>query len=174
MQKLVKLTSALLITMAVGTSGVELTTTAAQAKAKRTERTLPKSIRGTWWHYDGKGHYGKTTITAKKIKSRSYSSGEWFKYSTAIHSRKLSANPDKLKIHNNWGVISGHYHGWTDVRGWNQSAGDGTYYKLSQRQYHGKKVRVLKLAGGAGIETYSHQYTTKKLAKHFKSSHEIY
>ena len=171
MRKLMKLVSVLVVTVTIGVIGGTLTTTTAQAKAKMTERTLPKAIRGTWWHYDGHGRYGKTTITAKKIKSRSHSNGN---YTTIIHTRKQSADPDKLKIHQNWGVISMRYHGWTDIRGWNQSAGDGTYYKLSHRQYHGKRIRVLKLAGGAGIDTYSHQYATKKLAKHFKNSHEMF
>lgn len=174
MRKLMKLVSVLLVMVAIGVVGGTLTTTTAQAKAKRTDRTLPKAIRGTWWHYNGHGRYDKLAITAKKIKSRSYVDGTWHSYTTMVHSRKLSTDSDKIKLHQHWIVILEHYRGWTNVRGWNQFSGDGTYYKLSHRQYHGKRIRVLKLAGGAGIDTYSHQYATKKLAKHFKSSHEMF
>lgn len=170
--KVTKLISVALVTLTVGGTGV-LSAPAVTAQAKSTMKVFPKSIRGTWYHYDGKGHYGTTKITAKKIKERSYSSGHWYTYTTPLHHRKTTADPDKASRHLKWGVAI-KVSGWTDLRGWNQSAGDGAYYKVGHQRYHGKHVRVLKEAGGAMIEVNKHSYKTKHLAKHFQRSSEIY
>lgn len=170
--KVTKLISVALVTLTVGGTGV-LSAPAVTAQAKSTMKVFPKSIRGTWYHYDGKGHYGTTKITAKKIKTRSYSSGHWYTYTTPLHHRKTTVDPDKASRHLKWGVAI-MANGWTDLRGWNQSAGDGVYYKVGHQRYHGKHVRVLKEAGGAMIEVNKHSYKTKHLAKHFQRSSEIY
>lgn len=90
---------------------------------------------------------------------------------TSIHVRNVNANPQKAKLHP-WSVAT-KLGSWTHLMGWNQFAGDGTYYKVSHRKYHGKNVKVFKAAGGYDMAVFQHNYTSKKLAKHFAKSSEI-
>lgn len=167
--KLAKALATMLVAVTVGGAGVALPSEAAQAKS--TLKAFPKTMRRTWYHYDGHGHYGTVKVTATRLKGRSYAAGEWSKYGTSIHVRKVNADPQKAKLRP-WSVAT-KWGSWTHLMGWNQSAGDGTYYKVSHRKYHGKNVKVFKAAGGYDMAVFQHNYTSKKLAKHFAKSSEI-
>lgn len=164
-----KFLSIAVLVLGMGLVSLNVTPLAGQAKVKMTARTLPKSIRGTWWHCDRQGHYSKIRLTAKKIKVRQR--GQHF--TETVHSRKADASSSK-GFHPYWVFISQRIHGWTNVYGWNQGSGDGDYYKVVHKRYHGKQIRVLKQGGGAGIVTNERDYPTKQIAKHFKSNHTAY
>lgn len=169
--KLATVMSSALVALTIGVAGtVSQPTEVAQAKS--TLKAFPKAMRRTWYHYDGNGHYGTVKVTATKLKGRTYSFGAWSKYGTTIHARNVHADPMKAKVHP-WSVAT-KFGSWTHVMGWNQSAGAGTYYKVAHQRYQGRSVKVFKVAGGADMTVFQHNYSTKKLAKHFQRSSEIY
>lgn len=175
MHSWIKMVGVGVLALSLGTVSLNAAPISGQAKVQMTDRTLHKSIRGTWWHYDGKGHYGKIVITPKQIKTRHYESDSgWSTNSIHIHSRKASIITGR-KIHSSWGVIFSQGKKWgSNVRGWNQNAGYGDFYKRSYKRVNGKKVRVLTVAEGVTMSVWEHDYPTKKLAKQFKNSHEIF
>ncbi|MEJ6401077.1 hypothetical protein [Nicoliella lavandulae] len=54
-----------------------------------------------------------------------------------------------------------HGYNWLNTYGWNQSAGDGTFYNLHQFGKH----EVLTVAGGYNVSAYGHYYRSAKVAK---------
>lgn len=79
---------------------------------------------------------------------------------------------DKNKM-DNWGVIKefdveGRH--WLNVRGWYQSAGDGSYYGVKSRNIDGETMPVLTIAGGAGMWPSQHLYPTKAAALSMKDT----
>ncbi|WP_395322788.1 hypothetical protein [Levilactobacillus parabrevis] len=146
--------------------------TAAQASTRKTVKALPKKLQGAWYHYDGHGKHDRVKFTATKWRTVGYQNGSRYASTSTLHQRKLNADPDKLARHANWVVgwkMTVRRANWTDLRGWNQSAGDGTYYKVANKRYHGQKLAVLSEAGGAGVWVTQHYYASKQVAKQMKN-----
>lgn len=155
-------------------TGVPVT---AQAKNKLTMKSFPKRYRRTWYHYDGKGKYDKLSFTSKAEKWDDDGEDSGTQY---LHVRARNANPYKAETHSHW--ITGtpmtvrHAH-WISVYGWNQLAGYGIFYKVTNKTYKSTKYQVLTYAAGAGLAHARHYYKTQKIAKkignhHFKG--EVY
>lgn len=152
-----------------------------QASAKTTLKTFPTSLHRTWYHYDGHGRYDTLHFSAKKFKYSEYYDHKWYHGTSTLHYRNDSVDSKKPKTHPSWTV--GHiYHigktTWTNTMGWNQTAGDGSSYKIETKTYHHKKVRVLSEAGGAEFWIDDHFYTSKgtahKLGNHHFSGEHYY
>lgn len=173
MKKQILLTTILLAAMGVGGFQTSQVTTA-HARAKKTMKVYPKRYRHSWYHYDGHGKYDKVRFTKKVWHYAQYYDGTTTKGTLTLHSRSVRADLDKAKIHGSWVVgqkFSFRHASWIDLRGWNQSAGDGTYYKVTTKKFHGKKVSVLTDAYGAMVTTDKHYYRSKKVAKRLGNHH---
>ncbi len=134
-------------------------------------RVFPHVLRHTWYHYDGNGRYDRITFGYKRYIGHYYYDG-WNTYYGKIHYRNLHAT--KVSHHPNWAFatpVYAHHMHWTNVYGWNQGAGDGEYYGVKVRHYHGIPIRVLNDAGGAEIWTSQHYYATKKVARNLGNKH---
>lgn len=145
-----------------------VTPTTAQAKAQRTAKVYPKRLRGTWYHYDGQGKYDRVKFTKTKWRSVGYDNQQRYASTLKLHQRRVSADPEQIARHPKWVVgykLRARHASWIELRGWNQSAGDGTYYKVANKHYHGQKIRVISEAGGAGLWVIQHYYASKKVAK---------
>lgn len=144
------------------------------ASAKTTLKSFPTSLHRTWYHYDGHGRYDTVRFSSKKTSYSQYYDHKWYHGTSTLHYRNVKSDPDKIKIHGTW-VVGGVFRmgktTWTNIRGWNQSAGDGTSYKIETKTYHHKKVRVLSEAGGAGFWIDNHFYTSKGTAHRLGNHH---
>lgn len=168
--KLNQLMGILGVTLMVGTaSPIVAPSVVAQAKTKTTLKTFPKSIRGTWHSYNLAGrNYHAVRFTAKGL--------AWQEnVSTRL------GQPDKLKVHKlpfsgtrkagswQW-VFAIKKQGFVKVSAWDKTVTlppEG-YYRVIQKKYQGKKIRVLQQTNQlTGHRYYEYSYTTKKLAKHF-------
>ncbi|MCT2887677.1 hypothetical protein EFS12_02090 [Levilactobacillus brevis] len=128
-----------------------------------TIKVFPKRIRGTWYTYDT---YDKKTVRIRITEKKMM----FGKSISRLHSRKTTAYPKvgaKVK-HPSW-IIGYNFkyknEKWTQMYGWYQSAGAGSFYRRVQHKIHGKKYSMLQLAGGAGISTFGYAYHSKKEAK---------
>ncbi|HJE86727.1 hypothetical protein KB236_07605 [Levilactobacillus brevis] len=145
--------------------------TTAHAKAQRTLTAYPKRLRGTWYHYDGQGKYDRVSFTAKKWRTVGYDNNQRYASTLKLHQRPMSADADQVVRHPKWVVglkLRARHASWIDLRGWNQSAGDGTYYKVANKYYRGQKLRVMSEAGGGGLWVIQHYYPSKHVAKQMK------
>lgn len=162
---------ALLAGMTLG--GAQMVTpTTVHAKAQRTMKVYPQRLRGTWYHYEGAGKYDKVKFTATKWRTAGYDNTQRYTRTTTLHQRLASADPAQIARHTNWVVGQKMWvrqANWVGLRGWNQSAGDGTYYKVANKPYHGQKLAVLSEAGGAGLWVDQHYYASKQVAKQLKN-----
>lgn len=134
-------------------------------------KVFPKVLRHTWYHYDGHGRYDQITFGYKHYRMHNFYE-KWDVYNGKIHYRNLKAT--RISHHPNWTFATPvYYHRmhWTNIYGWNQGAGDGDYYGVKIRRYHGHRVRVMSEAGGADIWTDSHYYATRKVAKALGNKH---
>lgn len=134
-------------------------------------KVFPKVLRHTWYHYDGHGRYDQITFGYKHYRMRNFY-GKWDVYNGKIHYRNLKAT--RISHHPNWTFATpAYYHRmhWTNIYGWNQGVGDGAYYGVKIRRYHGHRVRVMSEAAGADIWTDSHYYATRKVAKALGNKH---
>jgi len=134
------------------------------AKTRRTMKTFPKSIRGTWYSYQDH-KMSRTKITAKKIV------GDGHVY--RLHSRKVTyvvKNNVKAK-HLSW-VIAGtrtlsNKEHWVNVIDWHQISGYGSFYRKATHKLGGHKHAILQMASGVGVWTDGHGYHSKHLAKKY-------
>lgn len=160
MKKLVRLI--LLVVVCLLTVGTLSTTAFAKPNGYSYSR-LPKGMMGKWYTYTNFG-YGK-----KKLYKIRMSNKNLRKYKK--HKVYWGKNEKKgLKTVKYWtatqtGKIHGYHWIWT--YGWQQSAGDGTYYNLHKFGKH----KVLTVADGAGIWTSAHYYRSKKVAKKMGMKH---
>lgn len=161
--------------------GLSLVALPAQASTKTTLKSFPTSLHRTWYHYDGHGRYDTIHFSSKKMSYAQYYDHKWYHSTSTLHYRNANTDPDKIKRHNSW-VVGHTFHigkaNWTNVMGWNQSAGDGSSYKVETKTYHHKKVRVLSEGGGAEFWIDNHFYTSKgtahKLGNHHFSGERYY
>lgn len=127
---------------------------------------ISSSMQGTWYSVDDKGKMNTTTITAHTV-TESFA-GE--KPSTITWYNDNGSDPDdRSDIHGDWGRVGSMFNRdgikLINVRGWNQSAGDGAYYGVKQETVNGKPTDVLITAGGARILCYVTSYRTAAMAK---------
>lgn len=135
---------------------------------------VPKELVGTWYGYSKYSEQpdqidvmtikGNLMTTNGVISSLHTDSERTPADRAALHSDG-GAVPDPAK--ENWGVASpldqeGRI--WLNIRGWYQSAGDGTYYSVKERNINGKMTPVLTEASGAGIWSEMHYYSNKETA----------
>lgn len=121
---------------------------------------LPNKLQGTWYSYD-EGKLNTLTITSNKI----ISNGD----TETIHARPKNADAMKAANHPTWGVAMifpklARGIRLLNVRGWNQTAGDGDDYGIINTN----GMTVLDLAGGAGAETDANFFKSKQQAKQNK------
>lgn len=169
-----KLLTALAVATMITPLGLTLPATpTVSATSKYTLKVFPKRLQRTWYHYAGKGHYSAIKFTNKTIKDREYFDGKYSTSTSHLHYRKVNVDPDKIATHP-WAVGHAFYFRkahWTNVMGWNQSAGDGDFYKVGTKTYHGHKLRVLSVGGGAEAWIINHYYTSRKVAKTLGNKH---
>lgn len=134
------------------------------AKTRRTLKTFPKSIRGTWYSYQDH-KMSRTKITAKKIIGDGYVN--------RVHSRKenYSVKVGTKRKHPTWVIARmatlTNKERWVNTLGWYQTAGAGGSYRKTVHKLGGHKHAVLQTATGAGYWTFSHGYHSKHLAKKY-------
>lgn len=120
---------------------------------------LPKDIQGTWYSYN-EGKLETLTISNDKI-TDDYGS-------TTIHARPKNTNSMKASKHPKWSIaltpsaIRGQH--FTQIMGWNQSAGDGESYAI----INVNGMTILDSAGGADYWTDANFYRTPQQAKQNK------
>lgn len=170
---------ALLVATTIGIGGTTLTApTTAQAKAKSSLKAFPKSMRGTWYHYEeNNGYYYKSMkFTAKKLVLRNYfasSHGDFTKKTTLKYIKAKSVtsygNSFGSKRRNRVSAFAAKK-GYTMVvpDGFFATNGAGTY-KVIHKNYKGKSVKVLyrKISSTDPIRATDHFYQTKTQAKYF-------
>jgi len=154
------------VSVAVVTPG-----TSAQAKAKPSLKALPKSIRGTWYHYEeNDGYYYQTLkLGAQKAtyKNAFDAYGNLHKQTTLnLHVLKNARNAGSTysRKYNNWMYAIAQKGGYTELSHWNFGftyVGYGQY-KVMHKNYRGKSVKVL-----YNKEVKDHLYQTKAQAKFF-------
>lgn len=143
---------------------------------------VPSELVGTWYGYSEYSKQPEQIDTLEIAGNKLTLNGE----TTELHQdsertsqeRELLSGKgdpnqiDKNKM-DNWGVIKefdveGRH--WLNVRGWYQSAGDGSYYGVKSRNIDGETMPVLTIAGGAGMWPSQHLYPTKAAALSMKDT----
>lgn len=171
--KLRYLTGSLLAAASLGVSlTVTQTQTPVQAKAKSSLKAIPKSVRGTWYHYEEhNGYYYQTMkLSAKKMTvykgfdayGRKHAKSKYTLHTLKNVNNALSYS-SKKKAH--WIFATNKKKG-VEIGPWNfgfNFVGNGVY-KVTHQTYKGKKVKVLTNRNG---EVKDHFYQTKAQAKHF-------
>ncbi|WP_367295196.1 hypothetical protein [Levilactobacillus yonginensis] len=174
--KLLKIVSAVMVATTTGAAVVVATPgVTADAKSKKSLKTLPKSLRRTWYHYEkndkGKFRYSKLTISSKKIKDtwNGWGNTKASTYKYVLHqydpAKKLQTGKDSWIFANKVGKS-------TEVGYWRDSKSAMTHrfmqtsYKVVTANVNGKKVKVLhaKNLRSLPVDT-PYYYTSKHLAK---------
>ncbi|WP_203639092.1 DUF4179 domain-containing protein [Levilactobacillus wangkuiensis] len=134
------------------------------AKTRRTMKTFPKSIRGTWYSYQDH-KMSQIKITAKKFIVDGHVN--------RLHSRKVTyvvKNYANMK-HPSWVTAGMMIHSnkerWVNVMGWYQSSGYGSSYRKATHKLNGHKRAILQMASGVEAWTDGHGYHSKHLAKKY-------
>ncbi|AYM02251.1 hypothetical protein [Levilactobacillus yiduensis] len=170
---------ALLVATTIGIGGTTLTApTTAQAKAKSSLKAFPKSMRGTWYHYEeNNGYYYKSMkFTAKKQVLRNYfasSHGDFkAKKTLNLHQAKSVGSFrngfNEKKVNQVSAFVA--KKGYTRVLPYGIFASDGLgTYKVIHKNYKGKSVKVLYKKPNANdlSQSTDHFYQTKTQAKYF-------
>jgi hypothetical protein len=172
--------SALMVATTIGVTAAITGPTTVQAQAAKTSlAAFPKSIRGTWYHYEeNNGYYYKTvTIGAKKMTVKNYFDAfgkKKAKWTGTLHTTKNQDND----FRQGWGNKKSHWTsaksvkgGYTKVVAYGMFAtnGGGTY-KVIHKTYKGKSVKVLynkAVVKNWGKQLADHYYQTKAQAKFF-------
>jgi len=174
--KLMKLVSAVMVATTMGAAVVVATPgVTADAKAKKSLKVFPKSLRRTWYHYEkndnGKFTYSKLTFTAKSLTMK------WAGCGTT------KASTDKYVLHpynpakklpkgkDSW--IFAYKAGKSTKMGfWNTTKRAMTTkhalssYKVVTAKVNGKKVKVLHAKNLTSLPVdIPYYYTSKQLAK---------
>jgi len=166
--KLVKLFSAMMVATTLGATAVVVTPQTdltAQAKAKKSLKTIPKKFRGTWYHYEKADGYNYKKISASKMKDhfRHETNNYTMHQFTLSKGIKAKTNPHK------W--MYAYKHGSKYIMdSWETypifGAKYSNKYSMTTRKYKGKTVKVIKSEptnGGGWWWIYS---PSKAMAKH--------
>lgn len=115
------------------------------------KKEFPKSFQRTWYAYNkNEKKYEKITFyKGAKISSRSCYDGKCF-----------TSKPSRVKIF----YYTDFRNGIWNVKGINQTAGAGMYYKVGTKKIKGKNYKVLKEYYGAGA-LFDRYYFTKKIKR---------
>lgn len=144
--KLIKIVSAVMVATTLGATAVVATPQAdltAQAKAKKSLKTIPKQFRGTWYHYEKADGYDYIKISASKMKNhfRGRTDNYTMHQFTLSKGIKATTNPHK------W--MYAYKHGSKYIMdSWETYSLVGAKYcgnySMTTRKYKGKTVKVIK------------------------------
>lgn len=126
---------------------------------------LPANMQRNWYYVDDNGDTHTLKISDNKMTYHSPDSQD----SVSEIYLTDGSDPDTTAIHSNWGRVSGpmftaHDISFINIRGWNQSAGDGSYYGIKSEDVDGVNTDVLVEAGGASVLCDAVYYPTLTLA----------
>lgn len=122
-----------------------------------TDRYMPKvwEFGPDYMKYDGHKNMVHSVEDYTAAEKKWFNSGDWakppIKSRMAWESIGWLTDTDGIK--------------WLNTRGWYQTAGDGTFYRIGTELINGKRVQVLFQASGAGLWTDGHAYPTQALAQ---------
>ncbi|MFD1456147.1 hypothetical protein ACFQ44_10765 [Levilactobacillus lanxiensis] len=175
--KLMKIVSVVMVATTMGTAVVVATPgVTADAKAKKSLKTFPKSLRRTWYHYEkndnGKFTYSKLTFTAKSLTMK-WAGWGTTKVNKADKYVLHQYNPAKKlqKGKDSW-IFAYKAGKSTKMGGWNTTKSAMTAkdalssYKVVTAKVNGRKVKVLhdKHLTSLPVDI-PYYYTSKQLAK---------
>lgn len=124
---------------------------------------VPADMQGTWYSADNDSDstlsFGPHSLTADGQTSQLYKQGNWDGSDADQSVQDATSTWLSAKFYDVHGL---HF---LNVRGWTQSAGDGSSFAVHTETIDGKQVKVLVSAGGAGFWTDSVYYQTKDLAQ---------
>lgn len=135
-------------------------TSSSQSNSQKTASIVPAALKRTWYGYDDDGKLNTVTITDDTLTaggSKIY-----------LHTRDNNIDPSQEPQHDDWGNASmGNIRGidFLNVKGWNQTAGDGEYYGVKQENVARQNIDVMVEAGGAGAWCSQTYYASVDLAK---------
>jgi len=165
--KLGKIFSAVMVATPLGATAVVATPQAdltAQAKAKKSLKTIPKKFRGTWYHYEKGYGYDYNKISATKRITRLTFYGMTNTRKVKMHQFDLNKGNKAGKNPHMW--MYAYKHGTKYIMAeWGTEASDRETYTITTRKYQGKNVKVIKVTYPIfnSWEIYS---PSKALAKH--------
>ncbi|MFD1421646.1 hypothetical protein [Lactiplantibacillus songbeiensis] len=172
--KFVKIVSAVMVATTLGATAVVATPQAdltAQAKAKKSLKTIPKQFRGTWYHYEKYDGYDYQKISAKKIKDHDEKRNNTMMMHQFDLNKKVSNNSKKnwmlaYKKSANKYIMAD----WYSYAYWKfdkfESEKDLGAYQMTTRKYKGKTVKVIKRTLPYSAGTWYIYSPSKALAKH--------
>jgi len=167
--KLVKLFSAMVVAMTLGATAVVATPQAdltAQAKARKSLKTIPKKFRGTWYYYDDDDNgYDYEKISASKIKDcvaghtdtytmHQFTLSKGIKAKTNPHKWMFAYKHGSKYIMDSWD--------WYFHFGSKRSGN----YSMTTRKYKGKNVKVIKRSVSDSGGYWFIYSPSKAMAKH--------
>lgn len=175
--KLMKIFSAIMVATTMGAAVTVATPgMTADAKAKKSLKTFPKSLRRTWYHYEknakGKLVYSKLKFTSKKFTNVWNTDPGMTKAETVKFTLHQFDPAKKLqKGKKNWAIA--YKYGKATLWGlWGYSKSEMSYknalgkYKVVTSKVKGKKVKVLKHTNYVSpSRTVNNYYTNKNLAQ---------
>lgn len=132
---------------------------------------FPTEMEGTWYSVADDDN-ATVTISGNTISfSNKYISGTTKLYKQAPHfldDENIATNKSIVDATKNWG--RGSYLNidgarWLNVRGWLQTAGDGSSYAIKTEMVNGKQVKVLVQGGGAENWVEAVYYQSKDMAQ---------
>ncbi|MFD1485242.1 DUF4767 domain-containing protein [Lacticaseibacillus baoqingensis] len=151
----------------------------AAANAASSDAVFDSSYQHKWYTYDDPGDGTSELHTCQFAANESIYDGEAepvypISMRTAADQAALNGDPSKMDPKKEkWGAATsikaddGSH--WINVRGWYQSAGDGGYYRVVNRNLDGQSVPVLEDAYGAGIWHGSNYFLSPALAQKYKN-----
>ncbi|MCI1985568.1 MAG: DUF4767 domain-containing protein [Lactobacillus sp.] len=152
----------------------------ASPKASASDVVFNSSYQHTWYTYDDASSEDEDSSVHQiqfTANSRAYDGTTSPVYPaskrTAADEAVLSGDTSQMdESKSNWGAAGeltddGGRH-WINVRGWYQGAGDGTYYRIVQRNLDGQMAPVLEVASGAEMWHDSNYFLTEAQAQKYK------
>lgn len=135
--------------------------------------TTPKALRGTWYYVNDAHELEKVRITTHK-----WNTATLYKALSDKQSEKFQNKYDKLSVKTqdklaNWfdkhalETVSEKWHGikGINIHTWLVGEGGGAQYMPVTRRINGKKVKAIRIGGGAKNYFTAYAYHTKTLAR---------
>lgn len=150
---------------------------ATETPAATTKNIIPTDLQGTWYGYS-ESSKNSDKIDALKITTNQMTTASQVidihdvsertsQDQAILDGRVQPTENSEFAMKQRWaigGTVTQEGRDWYDVKGWYQSAGDGTYYSVKSRNVQGQTVPVLTEANGAGIWASTHYYQSKQMA----------
>ncbi|KRL06420.1 DUF4767 domain-containing protein [Liquorilactobacillus hordei] len=140
--------------------GQSATIPSSNSQSQKATSIVPTALRRTWYGYDDEGNLNTITITDDTLIANGSK--------TYLHTRDTNVDPAQEPQHDDWGSASTtNVRGinFLNIRGWNQTAGDGDSYGVKQENADGQNIDVMIEAGGADFWCSQTYYTSTDLAK---------